>query len=148
MVMIGTDFHKRTHTAVALDEVGRRLAEKTVPAVLAEQAMGVQALILLATLNAACDGLAQFAQAIAEHFRQHPDYAVITSFPGLGEITDARVLAELGDDRTRFADARALKAYAGSAPVTRASGRSHTLTHRRIKNDHVAAVGYTWAFMA
>jgi hypothetical protein len=32
MVMIGTDSHKRTHTAVALDEVGRRLAEKMVPA--------------------------------------------------------------------------------------------------------------------
>src|SRR5918912_1892284 len=32
MVMIGTDSHQRTHTAVALDEVGRRLAEKTVPA--------------------------------------------------------------------------------------------------------------------
>ena len=32
MVMIGTDSHKRTHTAVALDEVGRRLADKTVPA--------------------------------------------------------------------------------------------------------------------
>jgi transposase len=29
------------------------------------------------------------------------------------------VLAEIGDDRTRFTDARALKAYAGSAPVTR-----------------------------
>jgi transposase len=32
MVMIGADSHKRTHTAVAVDEVGRRLAEKTVPA--------------------------------------------------------------------------------------------------------------------
>ena len=32
MVMIGTDSHQRTHTAVALDEVGRRLAEKMVPA--------------------------------------------------------------------------------------------------------------------
>ena len=32
MVLIGTDSHKRTHTAVALDEVGRRLADKTVPA--------------------------------------------------------------------------------------------------------------------
>jgi transposase len=31
MVMIGIDSHKRTHTAVALDEVGRRLADKTVP---------------------------------------------------------------------------------------------------------------------
>jgi transposase len=116
--------------------------------VLVEQAMGVQALALLATLNAACDGLAQLAEAVADQFRQHPDHAVITSFPGLGEITGARVLAELGDDRTRFADARALKAYAGSAPVTRASGRSHIVTHRRIKNDRLAAVGYTWAFMA
>ena len=32
MVMIGIDSHERTHTAVALDEVGRRLADKTVPA--------------------------------------------------------------------------------------------------------------------
>ncbi|CAB4776817.1 unannotated protein [freshwater metagenome] len=30
MVMIGTDSHKRTHTVVALDEVGRRLGTKTV----------------------------------------------------------------------------------------------------------------------
>jgi transposase len=58
------------------------------------------------------------------------------------------VLAEIGDDRTRFADARALKAYAGSAPVTRASGRSLSVTHRRIKNDRLAAVGWIWAFTA
>ena len=30
MVMIGTDSHKRTHTVVAVDDVGRRLAVKTV----------------------------------------------------------------------------------------------------------------------
>jgi transposase len=30
MIMIGADPHKRTHTVVAVDEVGRRLAEKTV----------------------------------------------------------------------------------------------------------------------
>ena len=39
-------------------------------------------------------------------------------------LTGARVLAEIGDDRSRFTDARALKAYAGAAPVTRASGKS------------------------
>jgi transposase len=32
MVVIGVDSHKRTHTAVAEDEAGRRLAEKTVVA--------------------------------------------------------------------------------------------------------------------
>lgn len=30
MVVIGTDSHKRTHTVVALDEVGRRLGIRTV----------------------------------------------------------------------------------------------------------------------
>ena len=102
---------------------------------LVEHAMGVQALALLAVLNAACVGMDQLAEAISESFPKHPDYAVITSFPGLAEVSGARVLAEIGDDRSRFADARALKAYAGSAPVTRASGRSHKVTHRRIKND-------------
>ncbi|BBZ78476.1 hypothetical protein MANY_38130 [Mycolicibacterium anyangense] len=41
-----------------------------------------------------------------------------------------------------------MKAYAGSAPVTRASGRSISITHRRIKNDRLAAVGWIWAFAA
>lgn len=88
----------------------------------------------------------EFGQAAAELFQTHPDYAIIISFPGLADSTGARVLAEIGDDRTRFADARALKAYAGSAPITRASGRSRSITHRRIKNDRLAAVGWMWAF--
>ena len=58
------------------------------------------------------------------------------------------MLAEIGDDRSRFADARALKAYAGAAPVTRASGKSSTVMHRRVKNQRLAGVGYLWAFAA
>lgn len=60
----------------------------------------------------------------------------------------ARVLAEIGDDRTRFTDAKALKAYAGAAPVTRASGRSRVVVARTVKNRRLAAVGYMWAFAA
>jgi transposase len=110
--------------------------------------MGVNALALLAALDAACAGVAELGEACAAAFTQHPDYDVITSFPGLGDLTGARVLAEYGDDRNRFADARAVKAYAGAAPVTRASGRSVSITHRRIKNDRLAAVGFVWAFVA
>lgn len=58
------------------------------------------------------------------------------------------MLAEIGDDRNRFIDARALKAYAGSAPITRASGKSLSITRRRIKNDRLAAAGWIWAFGA
>jgi transposase len=111
---------------------------------LVEKAMGRQALALLAALDAACAGADDLEQASAEEFRKHPDHAVITSFPGLADLTGARILAELGDDRSRFSDARALKAYAGSAPVTRASGKTIAITHRRIKNDRLAAVGWVW----
>ena len=75
----------------------------------------------------------------------HPDAGIITSFPGLGALTGARVLAEIGDDRSRFADAKGLKAYAGGAPVTRASGKSTSVTHRCVKNNRLAAAGYLWA---
>ncbi len=48
------------------------------------------------------------------HSAEHPNAEIITSLPGLRSLTSARVLAEIGDDRSRFADARSLKAYAGA----------------------------------
>jgi transposase len=115
---------------------------------LVEDAFGKQALALLRQLNVACTNADELAAAAVAHFDTHPDSEVITSLPGLGSLTGARVLAEIGDDRSRFADARSLKAYAGAAPVTRASGKSLTVTHRRVKNQRLAAVGYVWAFSA
>jgi transposase len=113
-----------------------------------ESAMGKQALALLAALDTACNNVDELGRASAELFHTHPDHTIITSFPGLADSAGARVLAEIGDGRTRFADARALKAYAGSAPVTRASGRSISITHRQIKNNRLANVGWMWAFSA
>ena len=115
---------------------------------LVEDAFGKQALALLRQLNVACTNADELAAAAVAHFDTHPDAEVITNLPGLGSLTGARVLAEIGDDRSRFADARSLKAYAGAAPVTRASGKSLTVTHRRVKNQRLAAVGYVWAFSA
>ena len=82
-----------------------------------EEAFGRQALALLRQLDTACANAEDLAEAATERFAQHPDAAIITSRPGLAALTGARVLAEIGDDRARFADARGLKAYAGSAPV-------------------------------
>jgi hypothetical protein len=86
------------------------------------------------------------ATATEEAFLAHPDAEIITSFPGLSVTSGARVLAEVGDDRERFADARALKAYAGAAPVTRASGRSRVVVARAVKKQRLAPAGYMWAF--
>jgi transposase len=110
--------------------------------------MGRQTVALLRQLEAACLSVDDLAQASTEAFQAHPDAAIITSFPGLGSVSGARVLAEIGDDRSRFADAKGLKAYAGAAPVTRASGKSVAVLARRVKNQRLAAVGYVWAFAA
>ena len=139
---------KRGIDGLAVNILERLQAPQLRQPELVEKAMGRQALALLAMLDAACTGADELAQTAAEEFRKHPDYAVITSFPGLADLTGARVLAEIGDDRDRFADDRALKAYAGSAPITRASGKVTSITHRRIKNDRLAAVGWVWATYA
>ena len=115
---------------------------------LVEAAMGRQALALLGQLDAACTSADNLERAATESFNLHPDAGIITSFPGLGALTGARVLAEIGDDRSRFQDAKGLKAYAGAAPITRASGKTRSVTHRRVKNNRLAAAGYLWAFSA
>ncbi|MEU2835157.1 IS110 family transposase [Streptomyces lavendulae] len=113
-----------------------------------EDALGQQVRALVLQLDAAAQAAADLAAACADRFTEHEDAEIITSFPGLGDLTGARVLAEIGDDRSRFADGRALKAYAGSAPITRASGKSLIVHHRKVKNQRLAAVGYVWAFAA
>ncbi|WP_326673183.1 IS110 family transposase [Streptomyces canus] len=115
---------------------------------LVERAMGRQTLALVGQLEAACRAADDLAEAAAEAFAQHPDAHILTSFPGIGPLTGARVLGEIGDDRGRFADARALKAYAGASPVTIASGKSRAVRHRRVKNQRLAAAGYVWIFGA
>jgi transposase len=110
-----------------------------------ENAMGIQLSTLLRQFDAACAAADELAEATIAHFDQHPDAEIITSFPGLGKLAGARVLAEIGDDRTRFADARGLKAFAGSAPITRASGKKTVVLHRHIKNRRLATVGPIWA---
>ncbi|MFD9139161.1 IS110 family transposase [Streptomyces bottropensis] len=113
---------------------------------LVEDALGKQMLALLVQLEAACTAADDLAAAVEEEFPRHPDAEVLLSFPGLGIQLAARILAEIGDDPTRFADARGLKAYAGASPITRASGKKSSITRRWVKNDRLNHAGYLWAF--
>ena len=115
---------------------------------LVEEAMGQQLLALLTQLDAACKAVEDLTEAVEASFRRHPDAEILLSFPGMGIQLGARVLAEIGDDRARFADARALKAYAGSAPITRASGKKRFVGRRYIKNNRLTNAGHQWAFAA
>jgi transposase len=82
------------------------------------------------------------------HFGQHPDAKIILSQPGLGLVLGARVLAEFGDDPNRYTDAKSRKNYAGTSPITRASGKKKTVMARYVHNDRLIDALMTQAFSA
>ncbi|CAN3977597.1 Mobile element protein [Kitasatospora purpeofusca] len=97
-------------------------------------------------IDAACQAGDDLAEAVEAVFREPPDADIHLSFPGLGVQLAARVLAEIGDYRARFAIACGLKAYAGSAPITRASGKKSYVGRRMVKNNRLMHAGFLRAF--
>jgi transposase len=113
-----------------------------------EAAMGAAAAAATGTITAMNTGLAALQQQIDQNFRQHPDAAIYHSMPALGSILSARVLGEFGDDPTRWPDPASRRAYAGSAPITRASGKKRTVLARYIRNQRLYDAVRWWAFAA
>jgi transposase len=81
-------------------------------------------------------------------FEAHPDAEIYRSQPGLGPILGARVLGEFGDDPNRYQDARSRRNYAGTSPLTKASGKKRSVEARFVRNRHLADACYQWAFCA
>ncbi|BCN71118.1 IS110 family transposase [Prescottella equi] len=73
------------------------------------------------------------AEDVERMLDEHPLSRVLTSMPGIGVRTAARILIEVGDG-SGFASADHLAAYAGIAPVTHRSGSS-------IRGEHPARSG-------
>jgi transposase len=90
--------------------------------------------------------IADLEQALKSSFEDHPDAKIMRSLPGLGTVLGARVLAEFGDDRTRYADARARRNYAGTSPITKASGSRRVVLARFARNERLFDACYLWAF--
>lgn len=114
--------------------------------VAAASGAAVTALVgVITTLNRQ---LEQLSGQLHRHFEQHPDAEIVASQPGLGVVLGARVVAEFGDDPTRYANPKARKNYAGTAPITRASGKRQVVVARLARNRRLADACYQWAFSA
>src|SRR5207302_11390477 len=72
----------------------------------------------------------RFGSRVGEDFNSHPDAEIVRSQPGLGAVLGARVLGEFGDDPNRYVDRNARRNYAGTSPVTRASGKKRAVLAR------------------
>jgi len=128
------------HLLAALDEQtvvvpGTSAAETVVPR-------------LAASLRDTLDQRAVIAAQVEQVLDAHPLAAVLTSMPGVGVRTAARILLEVGD-ASSFPTAGHLAAYAGLAPVTRRSGISIRGEHPpRSGNKQLKRVLFLSAFAA
>ena len=113
---------------------------------LVSEAMGSSVAALVAVVGELTTQIARLEAELADRFESHPDAKVIRSLPGLGMILGARVLAEFGDDPNRYADAKSRKNYAGTSPITRASGKHHVVLARYARNRRLADACSQWAF--
>jgi hypothetical protein len=91
---------------------------------LISEAMGASVRASVAVITELVAQTTQLESTLVDRFERHPDAKVIRSLPGLGMILGARVLGEFGDDPNRYADTKSRKNYAGTSPITRASGNT------------------------
>jgi Transposase/Transposase IS116/IS110/IS902 family len=117
------------------------------PAVIAA-AMGASARALVSVIAEMTAQITVLEEQLAADFEAHPDAEVIRSLPGPGIILGARVLGELGDAPGRYPDARSRRNYAGTSPITRASGTRRVVLARHARNKRLADAIYLWAFPA
>jgi transposase len=113
-----------------------------------EQTYGVIASSLVGLIAGLNAQIADLEADLHSAFERHPDAEIILSLPGLGSTLGARVLGEFGDDRTRYADARARRNYAGTSPITKASGTHRVVLARFARNERLYDACHLWAFAA
>ncbi len=109
-------------------------------------AMGASVAASVAVIAEMRAQTALLAVELEAGFEQHPDGEVVRSLPGLGTILGARVLGEFGDEPNRYASAKCRKNYAGTSPITRASGTKRAVLARHVRNKRLADAIYLWAF--
>lgn len=115
------------------------------PTIVAD-AMGSTVSALVAVAAELTVQIGRLETDLAAGFDQHPDAKIIRSLPGLGMTLGARVLAEFGDDPNRYVDAKSRKNYAGTSPITKASGKHRVVLARYARNRRLADACYLWAF--
>ena len=122
-----------------------RAEQLQAPTVVAD-AMGSTVAALVAVAAELTTQIDRLQADLAAGFDQHPDAKIIRSLPGLGMTLSARVLAEFGDDPNSYVDAKSRKNYAGTSPITRASGKHRVVLARHARNRRLADACYLWAF--
>lgn len=100
-----------------------QMLQTPMPTAVVWQGYERHALALVPLLQQLNRQLTQLRRDIRQTFARHPEATWWQSLPGAGDLTTARLLALIGDNREAFPSCAALQALAGTVPVTRRSGK-------------------------
>jgi transposase len=132
----------RRSAAELLDRLHAAPAGVTDPIV--ADALHDAVLALVRTLSALSTALRDLDRAVVAHLQEHPDGEIFSSFPRAGRINAAQIRAELAEPGA-YAGPEAIAALAGLVPVTRASGRHHSVSFRWACNKRLRVAITTFA---
>jgi transposase len=138
---------RRGNLEARADQLRRRLrAEELRQPPMVQDAYAAIVASEVALIEALNGQIEKLGEVVGHHFGRHPDAEIYASQPGLGVVLAARVLGEFGDDPHRYADAKARKSYAGTAPITKASGTKRVVLARYARNRRLGDALQQWAF--
>ena len=87
----------------------------------------------------------QYDERIDSLAREHPDYALMNSFPGAGPALTPRLIAALGTQRDRYQTAHEVQCYSGIAPVVASSGKQRWVHWRWACPKFLRQTFHEWA---
>jgi transposase len=88
--------------------------------------------------------LAQVAETAPGEGVEHRDVTILRSLPGVGSLVTVTMLAEAWQPLAAR-DYQTLRAHAGTAPVTRQSGKTRLVSMRRACNRRLRTALFHWA---
>jgi transposase len=98
-------------------------------------------------LDELCAAIERAAETAPGQICEQRDVAILRSYPGLGRINIAALLAEACEPLRRR-DYHALRTLSGAAPVTKRSGKSCVVIQRHACSTRLQSALYHWARVA
>jgi transposase len=87
-------------------------------------------LALIRVLKALTCSIKELDRSIEAYLDEHPDGKIFSSLPRSGKLNAAKMLAEWGDCREAYDGPDSVAALAGAVPVTKDSGKYHSVAFR------------------
>lgn len=135
----------RSSTVERRLEIFSRATQFVNPSEAVTTAKSLLATTIAKTLRTLESQIKEYRQRIEQAFSDHPDGGLFASLPGGGKKLAPRLLGEIGANRAVFESVEALQCYAGTAPVTKKSGKTHVTLIRHACNKVLRATVHLWA---